>query len=103
MSKKPNHHYFATTVFGWAVAETRKAAIEGVANEHKDYIKQVISSCGSCYAWSCKVHLPIDAPYGIEYYRPVGVRMSSSRNHAITKLTKEEVRHLVVDVGAKDD
>lgn len=76
MSKKTattaqGHHYYATTVFGWAVAPTREEAIASVARQAgSDIIKRNLKPNGGLYCWSCRVGMPQADHYTINEYTP---------------------------------
>jgi hypothetical protein len=64
-----NHHYYASTAYGWGVADTREGAIKEAAryigvstlNRHKpDGVMTVV----------CRVELPKAAHYTISEYMP---------------------------------
>ena len=66
----PNH-YYASTAFNWAVAQTRKEAIESVARmAGADIIKINVKNHGGLYVWSCRVLMPESTHYSIHAYAP---------------------------------
>ena len=65
------YHYYATIAFGWAVAPTREEAIASVARQAgTDIIKRNVKAHGGLYCWSCRVELPQEAHYSINFYQP---------------------------------
>ncbi len=92
-------HYYATTVFGWATAPTMYEAIEKAVRLEAASLKHVITMHGSVYAWWCKVDLPQDAPYKIEFYKPTDVPISDGGELAITKITAKEIKFVHVDAS----
>lgn len=71
MDKKQAHHYYASTAFDWAVADTRAEAIARVAKSAgSDGIKRQVKANGGLYVWSCRVELPQSATYTITSYAP---------------------------------
>ena len=74
------HHYFASTAFNWAVAPTRKEALEKVAKAAgTDMMRRQVSVNGGLYVWSCKVNAPQSATYGIVNYAPDGVEYTDTQ------------------------
>jgi hypothetical protein len=95
-----DHHYYASTVFGWAFGSTRDEAITRLIENFRTDLKQVTLNMHKkgepgAYIWSCKVHVPNDEnhPYDIEYYAPVGVKTSDGQEHAVTYVSKTEVAY----------
>ena len=91
------YHYFASNVFGWAVAHTRKEAVEAVTRDAgTSTVKRITENARKkgdlgMYAWSCRVLAPKDAHYKINYYAPQGVETDSARHHHITYITQKEL------------
>lgn len=82
MSNETGEHYFAATGYAWAVGESREKAIARVA---RDAGKRLIARHkNGLYCVTYRVPLPIDAPYEISEYRPVGVGACDMREHRIT-------------------
>lgn len=66
-----NHHYFASTAFGWATAETKDEAIQKAArfsgqSTFEDYARLKETMTGLVV----KVLLPMNANYTINNFRP---------------------------------
>lgn len=79
------YHYYASTALSWAVADTREEAIKRVARDAgADIIRANVKAHGGLYAESCRVELPIAAPYEIRMYMPDGVQVSEHETHRIT-------------------
>lgn len=57
----PTQHFFASTVIGWAVAQTRELAVEKAIGDLPD---------GNWRCWTCRVALPITAHYKIDNFTP---------------------------------
>lgn len=62
-------HYYASSVFTWAVARERQEAVKKVAQDAP-------STAFPLEVVSCKVYADIRAPYKMNYYMPVGVEIS---------------------------
>jgi len=92
--KEQQYHYFASTVFNWVTADTRKEAIEKVARAGGRDTKRIITNQGSMYAWSCKVPLPQSAHYEIRFYSPHDVGVTDGMETAIIKMTEKEIRYI---------
>lgn len=93
------HHYFASNVFGWAVADTREEAINKLINCFHSTLKNVITNTrksdsrfgkrnGGAILYVCRVEAPKDESYKIEWFQPKGVPISEGENLIITNLTK---------------
>jgi hypothetical protein len=93
MSKELGHHYYAACAVAWCVAPTRDEAIKKLA--HADpMIKQGVARKGSFYVWSCRVDVPIDTSYEIEWYKPVDVPLAEAEHGYLTHITTKSVRWL---------
>lgn len=65
------HHFFASTAFNWAVAPTRREAVEKVARAAgAAIIKGNVKAHGGLYVWTCRVDVPQSARYTIANYAP---------------------------------
>lgn len=80
-----DHHYFGTTAFDFVKKATRKELLEHLARRAgKDLIKEQTKLHGGLYSWMCRVNAPIEQPYGINDYRPVGVEITEGMHFRIT-------------------
>lgn len=65
------HHYYASSAFGWAAAPTRREAVAAVARDAGSAIvRRQVKAHGGLYVWSCRVELPQSATYTINEYAP---------------------------------
>lgn len=72
-------HYFGTTAFTWAVAQTREEVIAALARDAgKGIIAAQVKANGGLYCWTVRVDLPQSANYEISYYKPVGVPLADA-------------------------
>ena len=74
-------HFYATNAFGWATSsESVYHAIAKLAKDTgKANIKKAAGGDRGCYFWTCRVHVPADADYRIEFYQPKGVATSHAQ------------------------
>lgn len=64
-------HYFGSTAYNWATGATRNEVLAKLAKAAgAAAIRRNVEANGGLYVWMCKVPLPIDAPYEIEFYAP---------------------------------
>ena len=94
----PNHHYFASFAFGWKTAATRQEAIEGLVEGFKSEFKPMAAAAHKrgqkgAYVWSCRVEVPQDEHYGIEYFAPKGVAKSEAKEHYVTYVTAKSIAY----------
>lgn len=87
-----NQHYFASCVFGWAVATTREEALEKCLNQFRTDIKRIVlnrqkEGSPGFYMWSCKVPLPIEAHYSIDWFAPQVDGVTGAQEHYVTYVT----------------
>lgn len=69
-----SRHFFGSTAFNWAVADTREEVLRRLARKAgTDAIKRNVKKNGGMYCWTCMVPLPESATYQISNYAPVGV------------------------------
>jgi len=62
-----NHHYYASSAYGWSIGATRGEAIRKVL---RDYGSPQVGNAGGFWVWSCRVDLPSSATYTIMRYSP---------------------------------
>lgn len=79
-----NHHYYATTAYGWCTAATKDAAIKAVA---RDLGSATIgrarkSGQGGFFAHVVRVDLPEAAHYTINGYLPHTITREDGTNEA---------------------
>jgi len=103
-----DHHYFVSCGYGWALGETRDAAIVKLATHFRYSLKENIklqhmAGEPGAYVWSCKVMVPIDSEYEIEWYRPSNVPIENAQQHYITYLTKNALAYTNRESEQKPD
>ncbi len=81
-----SHHYYASTAIGFSVAATRDEALRKVARQAGKKIIEANMPRGGLAVVSMRVELPIEAPYEIESYVPVGVPTSERERAYIVDL-----------------
>jgi hypothetical protein len=65
------HHYYATTAFGWACRDTKEEAIRSIARAAgAKTIKLNREKKGGLFCQVCRVDLPLAAHYTINQYLP---------------------------------
>ncbi len=68
---KPERHFFASTAFDWAIAETRQEAINRVAKAAGASVIKAQGVNGGLYVWTCEVPCAKDSRhYSINHYAP---------------------------------
>lgn len=78
------HHFYGSTAFNWAVAQTREEVVKKLASATgADLIKRNVAANGGLYCWTCKVELPQEAHYDINFYKPVDVPISEAQEFNI--------------------
>lgn len=96
---KKQHHYFASCAFAWATAETRKEAIEKmIAYAGRQDIKKMTNNLHKkgeqgAYFWTCRVMVPSDHNYQINFYSPQGVKKEAACHHHVTYITAKAVAY----------
>lgn len=95
MTNKTNH-YFASCFLGWATADTQNEAVEKLANAFRSDIKKCVANSHKngdlgFYIWSCRVLVPIDSHYRIEWFAPKDVAMDRAHHHHVTYITTKTV------------
>lgn len=81
-----DHHFFASTYRGWAVASTRDGALRKVAQDFsaEELRKGVQRNGKGVLAYTIRVDLPQSAEYDINGYAPVGVPTDDRQMYRIT-------------------
>lgn len=80
---KQAHHYYATTCYGWAVADTREQALKSAAGyAGADIIKRAVKAQGGLTVTVCRVELPQAAHYSINEYLPEFITKEDGVNEA---------------------
>ena len=65
------HHYYGSTIYGWAVADTKEKVIKSLAQDFSvESLKRMRKEIGGPSAVICKVNLPKEAHYSINNYLP---------------------------------
>ena len=90
-----NFHYFATHGLGFAMADTREAAIEKLVDGFRHDLKPWLLNAHKngdpgIYIWTIKVNLPLEAPYKIEWFAPKGVETEEPLEHYLTYLAAKK-------------
>ena len=93
--KKPpavvqDHHYYASTVFGWGTGPTRDAAIKVCLEWTDNYDRKK-----GIPVWSIRVEVPQASAYDIDFYRPSGVPMTAGSDEVGTYTLKGHKRDVV--------
>lgn len=65
-------HFFASTFAAWFTARTREVAIAGAVRRTGKTLVDAQKRDGGIEVLSCRVPLPLDAPYAIQSYLPAG-------------------------------
>lgn len=63
-------HYFATCALAWATGSTPADAIKKLARSLDPAMIRRCLSDGGVYVWTCRVELPPNASYSINFYKP---------------------------------
>lgn len=64
-------HYYGSTCYNWAVADTREKVLKALANDcGSRIVKQHVKHSGGVVATVCRVPLPQAAHYTINNYLP---------------------------------
>ena len=93
------HHYFASSALGWATGDTREEAVRKcIRHSGTSTVKKITAGLHKqgkegFYVWSCRVDVPSDTNYRIEWYSPQGVPKSEGYNHAVTHITAKELAY----------
>ena len=83
-------HFFANHAIGWATGATEEEAIEKLMLQNTDptWARNCLKGGVPLVFFSCRVPLPIDAPYRINWYQPEVDGISECKNHEVLYLTK---------------
>lgn len=77
-------HYFASTCFNWATADTLEEAVKKVASvAPRGAIQAGIARHEGLYCITYRVELPKTANYRINLFVPIGVPTSEEQHHRI--------------------
>lgn len=96
MTDNTQHHYFASHALGWATAPTLEEAIEKLWHgRYTDVNKWLLNarkdgSVGLNF-FCCRVPLPADANYSIEFYCPKVEGITETANYLLTYYTQKKV------------
>ncbi len=92
MSEKEctQHHYFASHAIGWVTADTEAEAVEKLLLKNTDpgWCRNCLKDGTFIIMFVCRVPLPADAPYKINWYQPVVDGITEGKNLIVTYLTK---------------
>jgi hypothetical protein len=99
-----DHHYFATFALGYAKGATREEAVSKLVKGFRSNFKEISSNLQKegqlgAYIWSAKVHVPLEGEYGINFYQPVGVEVSETREHFVTYVAGKKFAYLTAANG----
>lgn len=87
------HHYFATTPFDWAAADTREGALAKVIQRTgRTAFKPMQAANGGVPATVMRVELPEAAKYSIENYQPHTILEGEHEGERVPVSEIEKVR-----------
>lgn len=75
----PSIHFFVSSGLGWAVAESREAALIKIAKDTGAHTIRRALNGGGFYVWTCRVLLPQSAHYSINNFMPEFIADSETR------------------------
>ena len=92
------HHYFASFGMGWKTADTRSEAVKGLVAGFRPEFKSMTAASHKkggrgAYIWSCRVEVPSDVNYDIEWFAPKGVTKTDAKEHYVTYVTNKEIAY----------
>ena len=96
MTTKQQHHFFASSAFGWGVGNTVDEAVAqlvkatGVSSVSMTTRNAQKNGAPGLYFWHCKVLAPKDAEYDIEWFMPKDIKWEDGRHCYFTYCTKKE-------------
>lgn len=65
------HHYYGSTIYGWAVGDTKEQVAKALAMDYSaEDLKRMRKDHGGVLAVVCRVNLPKRAHYSINNYMP---------------------------------
>lgn len=75
-----SYHFFGTTTFNWCKGETLEGVLSTLARQAGDsVIKQQNKVGNGLYAWTCRVEVPRSELYALNFFQPVDVQLSDTR------------------------
>lgn len=84
-----NQHFYASHALAWAVADTRKGAIDKLMEATDPaWARNCLKSGSVLSVFSCQVNVAIDVPYKISWFCPADVDWQDGRNDFVTYMTK---------------
>lgn len=97
MSTK-QHHFFASFGMGWKTADTREEAIKGLVEGFRSEFKAMATAAHKrgergAYVWTCRVEVPSDVNYDIEWFAPKGVAKTDAMTHYVTYVTAKSIAY----------
>lgn len=90
------HHYFASNGLGWATAPTMQEAIEKLWHSRHTDVRKWLANCHKdglpgINFYVCRVPLPADESYRIEYFAPKVPGLSEQANLLLTYYSKTKI------------
>lgn len=87
-----NHHFFATHALGFSRSDvSREDAIEKLLMDRRltdpKWVNNCLKSGEPLTVFTCQVNVPVDEPYRIEWYQPVGVETQDGQNFFVLHLS----------------
>jgi hypothetical protein len=92
------HHYFVSHALGWATGEDLESTIEKLWQGRHTDVKKWLTNAQKegnpgINFFACKVPLPADADYKIEWYCPKVEGLTECGNHLLTYYTQKKIAH----------
>ena len=93
-----DHHYFVSHALGWATGPTLEGTIQKLwSAQHTDVRKWLLNThkdggLGLNF-FACRVPLPENAEYQIEWYLPVVDGLTETANYILTYYTQKGVKY----------
>ena len=87
---RDEHHYFASHAIGWVTGDTRDEAVERLLLKNTDpqWFRNCMKAGDFLTVFVCRVPLPDNAPYKIEWYVPQVEGITETENRVVMYLTK---------------
>ncbi len=92
------HHYFASNALGWATAETQEEAIEKLWHARHTDVRKWLANAHKAgdlglVFFVCRVPLPADADYRIEWYAPQVEGLTETGNYLLTYYSQKKIAY----------
>lgn len=90
------HHYYASNGLGWSTAETMQKAIEKLWHANHTDVRKWLNNChkdgqpGISF-YVCRVPLPAEQSYRIEFYAPKVPGCTEQANLVLTYYSKKKI------------